>query len=97
MYKKIAFIVSITFFIGADSDPLPTGLQESPEPEIYAPEMSNTDELLDLVKNVEIQAPDIKPPSRFMVIIRTFGIAVISRYYALKGWIVKKWSGETPS
>lgn len=57
-------------------------------------ESAATDELLDLVKDEELQAPEKKSPSKIMVTIRGLGIALITRYYAFKGWLLKKWIGE---
>jgi hypothetical protein len=58
---------------------------------------STTDEMLELIKDEEIPIPQVKQPSTIMVYLRSFGIGLLSRYYALKGWFVKKWWGETQS
>lgn len=46
------------------------------------------DEILALLDEKGIQTPVISPPSMFMRWIRSFGISVLYKYYAVKSWIV---------
>ncbi len=66
-----------------------------PQEQAMAPyEFEVTEEILHLIEDEEIPVPEVKPPSKLMEFLRTFGIAVLTRYYALKGWVLKTWRGK---
>lgn len=55
-------------------------------------ESSNLEEVFAIVKDTEIQTPEITPPSAVMVWVRSFGIAVAYKFYAVRDWVRKKFS-----
>ncbi len=46
------------------------------------------EEILALIDKKGIQTPMITPPSPFMRWVRSWGIALLYKYYAVKAWVV---------
>lgn len=51
-------------------------------------------EILELIKDNPLEMPEPESPSRIMVFIREYGLALVYSYYDLKAWIIKKVCGE---
>lgn len=99
MGYKITFFIIISFLHGhvlaenPQSPDLKNGQQQENAGMINAgtiAESEHVDAVLDLVKDKEIPMPIIEPPSAFMVWLRSFGIAVLYKYHAIKDWVAKK-------
>ena len=43
-------------------------------------------EILALIEEHDIPAPEVKEPSKFMILVRRIGISLAYKYYALKKW-----------
>lgn len=61
----------------------------------HVTESAHLAEVLEVVKDKDIQTPEIKPPSAFMVWVRSFGIALAYKFYAVREWLIKKFR-KTP-
>jgi len=55
-----------------------------------ADEGDGLDELLAFLDTHEIPVPEVKAPSTLMIWLRSFGIAFLYKYYALKNWLLGK-------
>ena len=55
-----------------------------------ADEDANLVELLKFLDTHEIPVPEVKAPSTLMIWLRSFGIAFLYKYYALKNWLSGK-------
>ena len=87
--KMIVFIVLLLSSYNAYSS-LPHE-EKSHSTEIVS-ESENLDMMLDLIKDKEPTTPEIKPPSKCMIWLRSFGISLLYKYHAVKAWIVHKFS-----
>ncbi len=97
IYKKLFFIVFLASYcsLATEEEQVPPIESQSDAQEDISEEIEYADDLLELVADEDIPVPDIKPPSKLMEWVRIFGLGCATRYYVLKGWIVKKWYGET--
>lgn len=63
--------------------------------EAVAPdEPDSADEILELIKDHPEEMPAQESPSRCMVFVREYGLALVYSWYDLKDWIVKKVCGK---
>ncbi len=80
------------------------GKREVPESKIQSQEVASSvnesvhvSELLDLVKDTEIQTPEIEPKSTIRIWFESMGISVLYKLHAMRAWFARKISGKKSS
>ena len=99
IYKQLFFLIFLasgcSFAVEEEQSSAVEPQSDVQEYEDVSEKIECADDLLELVKDEDIPVPDIKPPSKLMEWVRVFGIGCVMKYYAFKGWLSKKWYGET--
>lgn len=54
----------------------------------------NLTTILELIEDEQFEAPVIRPPSKCMVFIRSYGLRFIYKCIALKNWIKRQFYGD---
>ena len=84
----------VTASLRADEETKELSSSEQQLEAVTPDEPDSADEILELIKDHPEEMPAKESPSRFMVFVREYGLAIVYSYYDLKAWIVKKVCGE---
>ncbi len=91
------FISSLYSYVYAGKREVPESKIQSQEVAWAVNESAHASELLDLVKNTEIQTPEIEPKSAIRIWLESMGISALYKLHAIKAWFARKINGKQQS